>query len=433
MDEHNAGALPSSRAQEPVDDTDASFNLAAMQSRTAGLVNWLFEYPQREWWMRICRRFWPIARIRSSTMVFRDEHVREVLAHDKEFPVPWGGRMVELSRAKNFVLGMADGPEYRLNYQQLGKAFRREDAATLVAPRAAKVSADILRDKTRIDAVRDLIWAVPSHLCESYYGIAIPDKLLFAEWTVAMSSYLFGTCTDEISTAGKRLAMTAANGFRDLIRRAIENARQGHSPGVVLPRLITLQKSDPHLSDDVLEAHLFGMATGFIPTNLLAGGYILSTLLRNDDFMARTRNAALADDDDLLWRCLRETLRFRNVNLGPFRMCGPTAGYTLAAGTRHAKHLATGTGLLASTQSAMFDRRRIANPTRFDPHRPAEDYLVFGYGQHWCLGAFIASAQLTQTFKALLRKPGLRRARGPAGRLKTITVFPAHLWVEFDP
>jgi cytochrome P450 len=192
-----------------------------------------------------------------------------------------------------------------------------------------------------------------------------------------------------------------------------------------------MQKTDSSLSDEVLEAHLFGMVTGFVPTNLLASGNILSVLLRREDFMAAAREAALADNDDLLWKCLREAGRFRNFNLGPFRMCGPS-GYTLAAGTGRAKYLAAGKGVLASTQSAMFDDRRIKNPKTFDPHRPAEDYLEFGYGQHWCLGSFIAAAQITQTFKALLQKKGLRRANGAAGKLKTIGTFPAHLILDFD-
>jgi cytochrome P450 len=80
----------------------------------------------------------------------------------------------------------------------------------------------------------------------------------------------------------------------------------------------------------------------------------------------------------------------------------------------------------------MFDGRSIAKPKQFDPQRAADDYLVFGYGLHWCLGACIAAAQITQTFKALLQKRGLRRAQGAAGKLQTITVFPAHLTVEFD-
>jgi cytochrome P450 len=393
--------------------------------------------------MGFFRRFWPFLRVprvplpfipvqfRGMVLVFRDEDVREVLAHDRDFPVPWDRRMVEVTGNKNFVLGMEDGPEYRCNYEQLAKAFEREDVAKYVVPMAAEASADILRGKTSIDAVRDLIWSVPSRLCEDYYGIETPDKLLLAEWTVAMSSYLFGS-PSHIEPSGKGLALTAADCFRNLIRSAIENTRQGHGRGVVLPRLIAMQRSNPQLTDDVLEAHLFGMVTGFIPTDLLAGGNMLNTLLSRDDFMAKARKAALADDDDLLWRCLQETLRFRHFNPGPFRMCGP-GGYTLAAGSRREKYLAPGTPVLASTQSAMFDPGQVARPRCFDPDRAAEDYMVFGYGQHWCLGAYIAIAQITQTFKALLLKPGLRRAPGDAGKLRTITVYPAHLTVEFDP
>jgi cytochrome P450 len=399
----------------------------------SAIFNWLCDYPQREWWMGFFRRFWPIVRIPFAhlVVVLRDEDVRAVLAHDREFPVPWEGKMVKLSGSKDFLLGMKEGEEYRLNYEQLAKAFRREDIARHVVPLAARAAADILRGKQRLDAMRDLLWAVPSQLCEDYYGIKIPDKVRFAEWTIAMSSYLFGSASKKISTSGRDLALAAADCFLPLIRSAIQEARQGHSPGIVLPRLIEMQKSDPELTDDVLEADLLGMVTGFVPTNLLASGNMLWTLLRQKDFMEKARAAALADDDDLLWRCLRETLRFKHISLGPFRRCGP-GGYTLAAGSWRRKLLKAGTGILASTQSAMFDGRSVAKPTQFDPQRAGEDYLVFGYGQHWCMGSFIAAAQITQTLKPLLRKQGLRRTHGAAGRLQTITVFPAHLTVEFD-
>jgi cytochrome P450 len=419
----------------------ASFNISAMGTGTlsaafSAAFAWVCNYPQREYWMGFLRRFCPICRVwflpapfRGLVFVSRDEDVREVLAHDREFPVPWGGRMVEVTGNKNFVLGMEDGPEYRRNYQQLAKAFEREDVAKYVVPLAKQASEDALRDTKRIDAVRDLIWRVPSELCESYYGIEIPDKLRFAEWTVAMSSYLFGSPIYSNPT-GKDLALAAADCFRNLIRSAIRNTRQGHQRGVVLPRLIAMQRSDPDLTDEVLEAHLFGMVTGFIPTDLLAGGNMLNTLLSRDDFMAKAREAVSANDDDLLWRCLQETLRFRHINLGPFRICGP-GGYTLAAGTRRERHLDPGTPVLASTQSAMFDPRQVARPGCFDPDRAAEDYMVFGYGQHWCLGAYIAIAQVTQTFKALLQKGNFRRAPGNDGKLQMWGVYPAHLTVEF--
>jgi cytochrome P450 len=435
MDVRDTAAPLSPPRPAPSGMTRPTFNIAAMQTSRVGpaIFNWLSNYPQREFLMAFFRRFWPFPRIPGLgiVMVLRDADVREVLAHDREFPVPWGARMMRVTGSKNFVLGMANGEEYRRNYQQIARAFAREDVAQHVVPLAARASEEMLRGKKRIDAVRDLIWAVPAQLCEDYYGIETPDKLLLADWTVAMSSYLFGTASEDTSTSGEALAMTAADGFRNLIRSAIESTRRGDRRGIVLPRLIDMQAADPDLTDDVLEAHLFGMVTGFIPTNLLAGGNMLETLLRREDFHSETRKAALRGDDDLLWRCLREALRFRHINMGPLRTCGPD-GYTVAAGTRFSKRFAAGAKILASTQSAMFDSRRVVNPKNFDPNRAPAEYLVFGYGQHWCVGAYIAIAQITQTFKALLRKPGLRRAPGKAGRLQFITAYPAHLTVEFD-
>jgi cytochrome P450 len=442
MNIQETAAPPSVSTRAQTHDSCAGFDISAMHTWRAFycVFNWLCNYPQREIWMGFFRRFCPILRVPfRGVVVFRDEDVREVLAHDHEFPVPWGGRMVEVTGDQNFVLGMKDGPQYRRNYEQLAKAFKREDVAKYVVPKAAERSSEYLNGKpsidgkTSIDAVRDLIWRVPAKLCDDYYGIEIPknEELRLAEWTVAMSSYLFGTPTGNISTSGWDLALSAADCFRTLIRSAIQKTKDGVRRGIVLPRLIEMQQSDPHLTDEVLEAHLFGMVTGFIPTDLLAGGNILNTLLTRKDFMAKARAAALDDDDELLWRCLQEALRFRHFNLGPYRICGPD-GYTLAAGTGRAKYLPPGSPVLASTQSAMFDPRQVERPRWFDPDRAPEDYMVFGYGQHWCLGEYIAIAQITQTFKALLRKPGLRRAHGKLGKLETITVYPAHLWVEFD-
>jgi cytochrome P450 len=147
--------------------------------------------------------------------------------------------------------------------------------------------------------------------------------------------------------------------------------------------------------------------------------------------MDRTRAAALAGDDDLLWRCLQETLRFQYINPGTWRRCAEQP-QTIAAGTAREKKIPAGATLLVSVQSAMFDPRSIQRPKEFNASRRSEDYMLFGYGQHWCMGNYIARAQITQTFKALLRKNGLRRARGSAGRLQRVGGFPMHLMLEFD-
>jgi cytochrome P450 len=388
-----------------------------------GIFNWISEYPQREVLMGLLRNLCPVMRWGRWSAVCRNSHVREVLDHAPDFPVDWGDKMTLISGPahKNFVLGMSDDREYRQSYRQLSSAFPRDDMQNFVAPMAAQLAQRIVERTNRLDAVRHLMWAVPAQLCEDYYGLHVPDKQLLAEWSIVLSGYLFGPAKNP-SAKATQLALKAAAGLRQVILDSISATRAGHVVGKVLQRLLAAG-----LSDGEVVAHMLGMVTGFVPTNLLAAGNILETLLRNPSFMSQTRDAALSNDDDLLWRCLKEALRFRYINLGSFR--GTTAdGYTLAG---QEKPLPGNGRVWVLTQSAMFDGRDVAHPRRFDPHRATEEYLTFGYGQHWCLGAHIAQAQITQTFKPLLRQPGLRRASGKAGRMHRIQTFPANLIVEY--
>jgi hypothetical protein len=52
---------------------------------------------------------------------------------------------------------------------------------------------------------------------------------------------------------------------------------------------------------------------------------------------------------------------------------------------------------------------------------------------HWCAGAYIAQAQIVQTFKALLLTKELRRAPGPDGKMQRRSLFPHRLCVEYTP
>lgn len=409
----------------------ASFDVEEMERRVAvnAIVKRLIDRPQ--WWMGLLRRYWPIVRVPFTrwAMVTRFEHVQEVLAREEVFRVPFGPRMMELLPGPKFVLAMDDGPEYRHQRRQIMEVFRLEDVAETVAPRAAALAEEILAGcGGRIDAIEDLLTRVPTLLCREYYGVDFPDAKLFAQWLTAISAYLFEPPSDKPGS-NAAMAHAAANCVRTVIDQAIHDAK-GAPDGstTIVARLVRMQKErggDP--SDDMIRAELVGMLAGFVPTNTIASGHVLEMLLRREEFKARAEAAALADDDELLWRTLFEALRFKPINLGPFRECA--ADYTIADGSSSAKRIPAGTRLLVSTQSAMFDERGVVDPKKFDPSRRSHEYMVFGYGLHWCIGAFLARAQITQTFKPLLKR-GVRRARGRDGELRTIGLMPAHLTVE---
>jgi cytochrome P450 len=411
----------------------SSFKIEDMQTRglRSAIVKWLLNRPY--WWMGLLRTVLPIVHIRCKrwAMVTRFEDVQEVLAHEQVFQVPFGPRMMKLMPGPKFLLAMQDGEEYRSQRSHIMRAFQIEDISRTIAPRSAELAKQILaKCNGRIDAIEDLLMRVPTLLCSDYYGVRVPDATLFAQWTIAISAYMFGPPSDK---PDKKLptALAAANCIRPLIEESICNARRGADRSEsIVARLVAMQeKGGGHPSDDMIRAELFGMLVGFIPTNTIASGNVLEMLLRRPDFMEPAREAALADDDEGLWRCLFETMRFRPINPGPFRECAED--YTIADGSCRAKRIPKGTRLLVSTQSAMFDERAIFKPKKFLPDRPSHEYMLFGYGLHWCIGAFLAKAQITQTLKPLLKKRGLRRARDDDGQLQTIGLIPTHLIVKF--
>ena len=411
-----------------------------LQMKTAAglgsMLNWLLDYPRHAWLFWFLRWAAPVFRV-PLTKVFivtRYDDVREVLGRDAAFPVPWDEKMEGLTDNQNFVLGMArDNParkeHYERSYEQLASVFKREDIDAFFNVRAAEVSAQKLAGRKSMDIIQDLMWAVPTQLTEDYYGIPIPDKSQFAYCTVAVSGYLFGPPNSPSDDT--QLARAAAGCVRGAIADGISLARAAvarntHRKDQVLPRLI-----QQGASDEVITAQLFGMILGFIPTNLIASGNIIDTLFRQPQFMAAALAAVRDNDDQRLWHCLQEALRFRFINPGAWRRCAP-GGATIAAGTPRETRIPEGATLLVSLQSAMFDERRVKLPREFNILRPPEDYLVFGYGQHWCIGAYMAMAQITQTFKALLSRKALRRAAGPSGELRRITIYPASMTVELD-
>ena len=405
-----AGALPD---YDP--DRQRTSIISAIAARAA-------RPPQSFWWL--VRTFWPIPRLFGWAAVTRYHDVAEVLARSDVFEVPFGAEIARLNDGgapgTPFILGIDDRAQHDRQLAVVMQAFKRADVNAVVAEISRECANRALDSASgnRIDAVRELITGVPIEVCRQYYGVAIEDPRKFACAAIDVSGHLFGPPPIE-PDAG---IDAAAAYLRAVVDRAIDRELGQPSGGdTVLARLA------PALGRAELRAILIGMIVGFVPTNTIAGGHILEMLLRRKTFMQAAREAAAAGDDDLLKHCLFEAMRFMPLNPGPFRIC--SRDYTVAAGTRRAATIRKGAKVLASTMSAMFDPRQLGRPRAFDPHRPASDYMLFGYGMHWCVGVFIAQAQITQTFKPLLLKRGLRRA----SKLELRGLFPDRLVVRWDP
>jgi cytochrome P450 len=389
--------------------------------------------PISEYLFGLLRIWWPIPTLFGWALITRYDDVEEALSRPDIFPVPFGEEIARLNdglpppNAPNqgtpFILGMDDRVAHDKQLRLVMKAFRLVDIEKEVAqPSATAASAIVANAGGRLEAIRGLVTQIPLNICRDYYGIPIPNQQAFAYGSMDVSGHLFGKPPiDPIPAID-----AAATIVRNVVDAAINNAQ----PGVdtVLKKLLDM-KAAGQLTSNEMRAFLMGMIVGFVPTNTMAGGHILDVLLDYPDALEAARTAAESGDDDLLAHCLFEALRFKPHSPGLFRRC--PKDFIIASGTKREKRIKAGTKVLVSTMSAMFDCKKVEKAYYFVPGRPASDFLDLGFGMHWCAGAFIARAQITQTFKPLVLKENLRRAAGSDGKLKRRNGFPDSLVVEF--
>lgn len=367
-----------------------------------------------------------------TAVVTRFEDVREVLDRDGDFAVVYEPKMRKITAGENFFLGMQDTPRYTRDVSNMRLAVRREDIPNVVTPLvAARASGLVAAADGRIDLPQDLTLRVPAAVAADYFGTPGPSERDMIAWTTAMFRYLF----IDLKGDGKvtAAALDAAAKCRDYLDAAIrERKRRPDRPDDILSRCIDMQAAGlPGMDDLGIRNNLIGLLIGLIPTQSKAAVQALDQLLDRPDALAGAQAAARADDDSLLAGYVFEALRFNPVNPIIYRRAAATT--VIARSTLRARTIPEGTMVLASNLSAMFDPLQVKAPNAFRTDRPSEDYILWGYGLHTCFGGYINQAVIPAMLKPLLRKNGLRRAPGPAGRIDTAdTPFPVHMKLEFD-
>ncbi|MEX0404281.1 cytochrome P450 [Aquibium sp. LZ166] len=424
------GVKRAQAAQKPVAELPP-FDAERMRSKglASRAIGSLVESPR--WWLALLRRYRPIPRIGNFALVTKAADVREVFERQDVFQTPFGPEMAEMAGGANFILGMQDGCAYRTLKSSVLSAFPPDEVESRVRPVARNHAQAIMRGAMPgFDAVGGLLKLVPVRICREYFGMIIEDEEEFADWSIALSALFFSDPSGDATT--RELAVVAAHHMRREIDRSIDRAIAGDCPPhTPLARLVAIHQAKPEaLGRDDIKSVMMGMISGFAPTNLLAAANGLDVLLSRKDAYAAVRNAVRSNDDAALDRAILETMRFKPIFIGPFRYVARDT--VIAQGTWRERKLKAGMTIMPSILSAMFDEETVADPERFNPDRPAKDYMVYGHGIHWCIGSAIAKVQIAECMRALFERPGLRRAPGPAGRLKRRGAFPESLHVDFD-
>ena len=390
-----------------------------------GIKAHLTQYPEPIF--AILRRIKPILLFENYALVTRFNDVQEVLARDEVFQVTYGQKMMKVTGGENFFLGMQNSPEYTRDVSHMRSVVRREDIPGRIAPFVQKTATDLVAAAGKeLDVVTQLSQTVPTRWVADYFGCPPPSEEKLEAWTAIIFQYLF---TDQNNDPKVDQAAIQASGemCNWLDQTIAARKASGAAKDDVLGRCLILQSAGVPAMDDIsIRNNLLGLLVGAIPTTSKCCAQALDQLLQRPEQLQAAQAAALADDDALLAKYVFEALRFNPNNPGLFRLAAQD--YPLAKGSLHGTTIPKGTSVIAATQSAMFDDIVVNQPNDFRIDRP--DYLSmhFGFGLHACFGQYVNRVQIPGILKAVLKRPGLRRA----GELKYEGPYPSSLLVSFD-
>ncbi len=386
----------------------------------------------------VLRRVRPILRIGSTYVVTLHDDVREVFATDAAFGVVYAENLMVITGGEPFMLGLPDSPAYRAGVAAMRRVMRAEDLPRLATRTAAAAEAVVAASGGRVEVVDQLVRRVTFEVLADYLGVPPPPVGRLDVWATRLFEFQFtGSPKD---TALRAEVNEIAPAFRAHLDAEIARRKAaGGMPGEdVLGRCLVLQAEEERqgvpaeqrqYTDAQIRTQILCMVVGGPPQPPMVVPQAMEQLLRRPDALAAATAAALADDDARLHDIVREAMRFDPLAPGLPRIA--VQDWTLARGTRRARRIPAGATVIAAFASAMMDDRRVPCPTRFDPERRAHEYIHFGHGLHECFGRHINGATLHLMLKPLLRRPNLRRAAGPAGRLAKNGPFAESLTVEF--
>ncbi len=389
---------------------------------------------------RAARSFAPVFRLAGIVHVVRDREVRQVLNNPDHFRVPFGPEMKELAKGETFVLGL-DGPAHTRQNQIIRQAVRPEDGQW-IAEHTRKFGAALLENSAgQIDAMNDYVKRVVSEVCVRYFGFAVQDSDAFADWTISASALLFADPFG--SPATRALALNGSVRICAVIDDAISTAQQLVRKGIaseggfepLAVRFVRLQAEDASITDLEIRTMLYGLVTGFVPTNSIAAGKMLDEMVRRPIAFNAAKRAAASGDRQAFKDIILELGRLNpTLSPGQWRYC-PAAAEIDVDGKPY--KVSAGSLLMVSTMSALRDKRAIPKPEAFWPERAdatgkrIEPDLIFGTGAHECIGKYMAIEQITESLLVLLSQKGIAPARGKAGKMKFSGPFPRHLSLTY--
>jgi cytochrome P450 len=393
---------------------------------------WLFKFG-----FGLLRRFRPVFIFKKLLVVTRARDVREVLQRFDDFTLgdfidpgmPWG----------TFLMTVDWRQQHAQERQLLQDAVDPTDVDKIRAIVDARCHRQINAAGGQIDVVSQLLEPVVVDIAKEYFGVP-PLAGCTRKMAHAMRD-LAGIIMVNPPVGSEPWSRSRANiaNVTDLLLKELSHKRSalaGPPPSPPTNDLLTRLVQRLHgaggpnwFDEDWIRRYLTGLLATGGATIVRAGAGAIDQILAHPGGLEKAQAVAIELNQaaqsgaqqrvDELRGTLRhfvyEALRFRPML--PLLIRDTPREAVIAYGMKEARIVPAGTRVLAPPLSAMFDSEAFSDPEHFDPSRPFECYLHFGFGPRHCFGQYIAETVLLEIFRSVLVLPDLSRAAGSKGRL----------------
>jgi cytochrome P450 len=327
---------------------------------------------------------WMVTRYADVMAVLRDEtHFSSRALHEaNSFPI----------MGRN-LMGM-EGEEHRVHKALVSVPFRREVVRRYVEPVLRPICHQLIdrfERRGQADLVAEFTRGFPMAVICKLLGLPVDDEPLFQRYAMALIAYAFVPSE----------AIEARERFTEYLAPLLDRRRR--EPGDdLLSALAHAEVEGARLTDEEVMTYIRVLFATGTDTTYNAVGSLVHALLTHPDALRAAGSSAAARA-----AAIEELVRWNGPVAVLPRICPHDAdlfGTAVPAGATVLMALAA-----ANRDPDVFD-----DPDTFDISRPPGGHVAFGFGEHFCLGAWLARAEMDVAVEILLdRLPRLRLESEP--------------------
>ena len=287
------------------------------------------------------------------------------------------------------TLQRTDPPVHTHYRRLLGRVFTNRRVEAL-EPRITEICHELIDGFVgagECEFVRDFALPLPGIVICEQLGLDATQYPVFKNWADAMLAAAQRVMTVDEAVEQAEIELEAQHH----LAREFEMRRDEPRDDLISALVHAHGADEEPFTMEELQDLMHQLITGGFETTTAALGTGLWLLLRHPDQMEKLRA-----DRSLLGNFIDESLRFDSPVAGLWRT-------TTCPAEVHGVEIPDDSSVMVRYAAANRDPDKFADPHVFDIERKnASDHIAFGWGNHFCVGAWLARAELRIAFTALL-------------------------------